>query len=238
MANTVRLIANAGVLIRFQGVSILIDVLHTQRTKKFSTPDYTLLRKVVTGREEFAKIDFLLVTHDHIDHNDDATLQQYIERHPETTVVTPTKASGQAVHTLAQDSQEFQFGKVSIKCRRLAHSGEKYQSFVNYGYLIEINGKTMLFLGDSMEDRQGIDALVAGAHINIAFLNFPLVTLSRGRKLVNEVIRPDEIVVFHLPFEQDDKEGYLNATRRTLEREKNNLPSCVMLYREDQTEEI
>ncbi len=237
MEDTVRLIANAGVLIRFSGMGILVDALHTQPTKKFSTLDYALLRKIVTGREGFSDIGLMLVTHDHIDHNDNAVLLQFIERHQETVVLTPSLSGGEKIQRLGQKRQSFQASNIHVEAARLTHTGEKYKEVENYGFLLEAGGKTLLFLGDSMDDAEGIRQLIGGRHIDAAFLNFPLVTLARGKRIVREVIRPDKVFVFHLPFVQDDREGYLKATMRSVEREKD-FPPCTLLYEENQVEEL
>ena len=56
--------------------------------------------------------------------------------------------------------------------------------------------------------------MVNGRHLRLALLNFPWITLRRGRDFLQEHLHADHIALYHLPFAEDDTEGFRAATDR------------------------
>ncbi len=236
MPNTVRLLANAGVLIEMNGVKILLDALHRRKTERFSRVSEALLFDIVQGNGTFQSIDFALVTHDHRDHHDEDTARVFVEHHPDTVILTPTALHGRNVYNLESEADSFQFEKAAINCRRIAHEGKEYASVRNYGYLVEVGGTNFIAVGDGLSDFENIGKLAGNTPIDTAFLPFPFVTLMRGREFLGDVLKPRNIVAFHLPFPEDDISNYTETTKYITKREKEKLPPTILLYKQGQEE--
>lgn len=233
----VRLTANAGALIVCGGKKILLDALHRKQTR-FSGVDEGLAGTIIRGEEEFSGIDCMLVTHDHPDHYEENLTRAFLAHHPETTVLTPTALSGERVFHLTGPEGECVFDHVKIRYRRLVHDGEEYAGIVNYGFVVTAGKRTMLMLGDATFDGDSIGKLVGNDRIDTAFLNFPFVTLLRGKRIVREVIRPRQTVIFHLPFVEDDVERYLETTRYIVKKDGDKMPPSIVLYQKNQAAEL
>jgi L-ascorbate metabolism protein UlaG (beta-lactamase superfamily) len=220
MKNDIALVANAGILIRQSGMSVLVDALHVAEMKPFSrTPD-AVLNQVIQGEGMFEKIDLMLITHTHPDHYDAKSVHRFMENHPETMLVMPEDdtAYGERTVLISKPHEEHTVGRAHIICEKLAHDGEKYAKDVQYGYLIEIDGVVFSVFGDTTMDVGGIKRLIGDRQVDVAVVNFPFVSLRHRQKVLMEVIRPKRAVAVHFPFEEDDSENYIRTTLRAIER--------------------
>ncbi|MGI6154033.1 MAG: MBL fold metallo-hydrolase [Christensenellaceae bacterium] len=229
--NSITLIANAGVLIQYNGVAVLIDALHTKKTIRFSRPPEDVLQDIVDGNGAFKKIDLMLITHAHIDHYSPKEVGRFMERHPETMLITPTGDDFPASRTmrLQRPHEEHTAGRIQVSCRRIVHDGKDYADYVNYGYRIVIDGKVFTVFGDATKDREGIARLTENMPVDVAIVNFPFVSLRENQAFLRDVVGPERIVAMHLPFPEDDGNSFIRTTRRALER-PGGLQNVTMLY--------
>ncbi len=233
--NFVRLTANAGVLIQYHGKKILVDAMHNRYTQRFSSVPDDLLYEIAHGEGEFEHVDLLVYTHDHPDHYSREWTQEFLANHPDTQLISPiADFEGQDnVSVLRNESEELSFHGIRIQARQLVHDGLEYAEVENYGFIFTIDGENFSVLGDSTFDVEEIRQLVCDVDtIGNAFFNFPFVTLSKGRKIIKEVVCPRRMILYHLPFAEKDRHGYAQATIHTLEREK--LPAAAVLYQKNQ----
>ena len=79
----------------------------------------------------------------------------------------------------------------------------------------------MLLTGDCAVASPALAELIGGECVDLALLNFPWLTLPRGRAAISELIRPRHLLIGHLPFSEDDRWGYRLAARRAMDK----LPS-------------
>ena len=98
-----------------------------------------------------------------------------------------------------------------LEITRLVHEGALYKDVPLYGCILEYDGFRVLITGDCAVADPKVADFVNGRHIHLALLNFPWVTLRKGRRFVEEVLRPDHLLVYHLPFAHDDRWGYREA---------------------------
>ena len=237
--NFVMLTANAGVLIQYHEKRILADALHDRYTNRFSSVPDDLLEEIAEGKGGFADIDLMVFTHDHPDHYSERWTRRFLKGHPNTEFISPIAdfSGRERVHVLNAEEEDFRFRGINVHCGRLLHDGQEYAGIPNYGFIFEIDGYRILTLGDATFDRKSIAAFVGGREIDLALMNFPFITLHRGREIVNEVIRPKQVIAYHLPYEEKDREGYIRATKGAIRR-NTVLPRTTMLYEELQKEAI
>lgn len=232
MNDFVRLTANAGILICYHGKKILVDALHNRYTEVFSSVPDELLFDIAHGKGDFKDIDLLVYTHDHPDHYSREWTEEFLKNHPETHMVAPIDDfEGENVTVLREAHETHVLREIKVEAQRLLHEGERFKDVINYGFRFEINGFSMTVLGDSVPE--GVPSLFANA--DLAFYNFPFVTVRRGRQMIRE-LDPKRIVAYHLPFESKDQSGYIRSTVRSIER--NEYEDAMVLWQRNQKEMI
>ncbi|MEI6100271.1 MAG: MBL fold metallo-hydrolase [Eubacteriales bacterium] len=227
----VLLTANAGVLICCKNKKILVDALHNTKTFRFSRVPDELLKQIADGSGDFADVDLLLFTHDHPDHYSKTWTQRCLERNPSVQIVSPIHDFSERdnVHFLTRPKEELHIAGIEVTCRLLQHDGTEYAGLRNYAYLLDIDGTHILLLGDGAMDAKAIQSVLEGWKVNLAILNFPFLTLKRGRDIMNQVICADKYLIFHLPSIEDDINGYAAAAGRTIQKIYQNSPAIKIL---------
>lgn len=211
----VTLTANAGVMLAVGGKHILIDALHDEKIQGFSTLSADTLSAVWT-KFEVRGPDVVTATHLHPDHASKSLWNEARLRWPGSTFISPTVRLDGSV-TLEMPKENVTLEDIKIDAMLLPHEGEEYASVVNYGYFMEVKGFTILVLGDcAVSATDKILELIGPRQVDLAILNFPWVTLTRPRAFVQNVLAPKHLVLVHLPFPQDDRGGYLDATRKAM----------------------
>lgn len=223
----IRYTANAGVLISYRDKNILIDALHDRKTERFSTlssDKVNLLRSM----DIFSNIHAMIVTHKHSDHYSPSLVSEWLLRNPDAILFMPeleyhnqVALSGREV-TITQNDMILRFW-------RLKHDGKEYADDQNYGCLLKFSGMTVLVLGDCMVNEPTLAEFIKDEKIDAAFLNFPWITLSRGRDTIRELIKPKHLRIFHLPFPEDDTHRYLESTRRSADKLED-IISDIVIY--------
>lgn len=199
----VTLSANAGVSIQVNKHRIWVDVLHAQKQDGFSAVSQQLHKRIVHS-DAFQEPDYICVTHDHPDHYSAQLIEDAIKRWPSAQLCLPWKeARKQALDDL------------TIEFNRLPHEGAQYADVEHYGILISIADKRILLPGDCETASPALAAAVGQRQIDLAILNFPWVALSKGRNFLQSTLKPKHILLCHLPFAEDDVNGFRNATQRS-----------------------
>ena len=70
--------------------------------------------------------------------------------------------------------------------------------------LVEMRKKSAAILADAIK----------GIQIDLAILNFPWITLAKGRNFLTQVMKPKKVLVCHLPYVQDDENGFRQSAQR------------------------
>lgn len=212
---TVTLSANAGVAIKIGGKRIWVDALHDRKAAGFSTVSRELFQELLE-EEPFQTPDAICYTHCHLDHfSKDMTLE-VMSRWPQAKVFLPEqRIPGQILVTDQQD--RFVFGDVTLQFLRLPHEGAQYADTVHYGLLILSQEGNILVSGDCAVASPVLTQALRGIAVDVAILDFPWLTLSRGREFAKQ-LQAKQIVLYHLPFSEDDLSGYRQSALRSVSR--------------------
>ena len=159
---TVAWLGHSTVLINFFGVTILTDPVLSSRIG-IRLPGLTIGPKRLTEPalrfEELPPIDLVLLSHAHFDHLDLRTLRSFDEG---TTVITARATSDLLRRTRFRDVTELVWnetetlttaaGEITITAFPVKHWGARMQRDTYRGYnayLIERNGRRIIFAGDT-----------------------------------------------------------------------------------------
>jgi Predicted Zn-dependent hydrolases of the beta-lactamase fold len=158
-------IGHATVLINFFGITILTDPVLFPRVG-IRLPGVTIGPKRLTAPalqfHELPKIDIVLLSHAHFDHFDLRTLHRFDK---DTSVITAPNTADLLKWTRLQDITELRWGEtkvlnirsqtkgtIAIRAFQVKHWGARTQRDTHRGYngyLIERNGRRILFAGDT-----------------------------------------------------------------------------------------
>lgn len=175
----IMLIANAGILVEYQGQQLLIDALHEGHRLYPATPPEAM-QALLDGREPFREIKAIVVTHNHIDHFSAPLTLSVLERYRETDFISDA-SSAEALLKAAQDvtklfdkSRLFTMpwqlpnaedravgayehflpaclvaGPFTIQPVPFEHEGKRFVDVANVGLMITVGGLNILYPGDA-----------------------------------------------------------------------------------------
>lgn len=231
----VTLSANAGVALRCGQALIWVDALHGKKIPGFSTVSPDLWR-FIQQSGAFADPDLLLFTHCHPDHYSRELTIQAKKRYPRAALALPEQEfRDQFLISERQDRLDVR--GASLRFARLTHEGEQFADVPNYGCIINFMGFRTLIAGDCAVASPELADFVGAERIDLALLNFPWITLRKGRDFLEEVLRPTHLFLYHLPFAEDDEWGYRKAAEQAAPLLRG-IPDVRLLNRPLQTEII
>jgi len=215
---TLKLIANAGVLVEYKGVRYLIDGIHTNDDLEFDGVPQTLLGQMLCGSGELADIDYLLFTHEHIDHFMAGMTQTYLQNNRVQGIVVPAEGGGRlaglkeyaeftGVEVIAPviadgESHKTTLGNAKLTVAGMRHMGAQFRNVQSCSLLLDFDGKTLLFTGDSDHIPAWFETSLAGEHVDVMFVN-PLFYLNPLGQRVIEQLAPATLVIYHLAAAKD-----------------------------------
>lgn len=212
MAIRVTLSANAGVSVELGGVRVWIDALHDTRVPGFSTLDSHLLRRL-WSEAAFQSPDAIVYTHCHPDHYAAHLTAEACRRWPKARLFLPQKDFPEQ-ELLSGRETAASIGGVALHFYRLTHDGMAFAGVPHYGLTITCGKDSVLLPGDCAVASPELLPVVDGRHLRLALLNFPWITLRRGQDFLREHLHADHIALYHLPFAEDDTEGFRTAADR------------------------
>ena len=228
---TVTLSANAGVCVDIGGKRIWVDALHSKKVPGFSTVSPALLEKLMEA-PSFENPDAICYTHCHPDHFSREQTQLALEKWPAAKVFLPQQQFDRQ-ELVAGENPEFVLGDVKLRFLRLPHEGAQYANVIHYGLLILSGQGNVLITGDCAVAAPQLQQAVAGITVDVAILDFPWLTLRKGSQAL-ESLNAKNILLYHLPFPEDDGNEFLLSAEKAVSRwEKGN---ATLLWNPLQTE--
>lgn len=210
----ITLTANAGVMIECGGIKMFCDALHRNKTNSFSTvsPDMQLY---MAKSPEFQNADIMFFTHKHPDHYSHFLIERAKLLTPGALLVSPVSDFQNQV-LLCETNHDISLGNTHFFFRKLQHDGKQYINLPNYGCLIDFDGFKVLVVGDCVVGEPILAEWLKEVRVDLALLNFPWLTLRRGRGFIEQYIKPQHLMFYHLPFAKDDKNGFRAAASKSL----------------------
>ncbi|KUO60446.1 MAG: hypothetical protein APF84_06195 [Gracilibacter sp. BRH_c7a] len=227
-------VANAGVLLSFDGKKILIDALCDSRLPIYKNTSADICNKIIKGIAPYDNIDLMLITHNHGDHFDAKMIGRFLEQNYDTLVISTDRVVSELrscifdpkdprlieVNPQLYCAERIRIKGIDIQAISMAHDGKEYSDVKNLAFLIEY-GRTILHVGDAAPTKNNYQALKGGQYnIDLLIANFPYVGLPVARQIVKDYIDPGKIAVVHLPIKEHDRFNWIPSTKKSYERVK------------------
>jgi L-ascorbate metabolism protein UlaG (beta-lactamase superfamily) len=216
----VTLSANAGVTIDFEGHRIWVDTLHQRKVVGFSSVTEPILQQL-WEHEAFREPNLICYTHRHPDHYSRELTLEAQKHWPQATVIAPDiresgwkSVAGERWEYFVDDDDY----TLDITYIRLPHEGAEFADTIHYGILLTCDGKSVLIPGDCRLCDPALAEVVKDANIFAVLLDFPWISLPKPRQFVLEHFPGAKILVYHLPFAQDDVNHYRDAAIKAASR--------------------
>lgn len=234
---TITYIANAGILICGAEKKILIDGIHFFKPFGFSpVPAATVLNHILEGKGIYEDIDYLLFTHCHKDHLSKNKLTDYCLLNAPQMLVLPKDGSSleNTKGNITYLDMELWTEKVILEENGLKmtafktmHDGKEYHDVAHYVYQINLLEHNILVMGDSDFRCSELETILASQRIDILIVNWMFLNNRMGRALIN-IVNPKQLLIYHLPFENDDIYNYIKIAKSDLKRYESEIPKTKL----------
>lgn len=247
------LVANAGILVGWNGSKLLVDGVHHEEGHPFSSVSETDLARMRQGKGCFANLDYLLFTHEHPDHFTPRLVLEYVRCRPVKGMFLPdakdgsselghlvehARRNGLPCQTLGLEPGETRRfssdSQMDITAIGTRHMGPQYQHVRNDCLLLALGGMNLLFTGDADHVPRYYEQALADVRLDAVFVNPIFYHNPDGQNIIREIFRPRHLVVYHMPFAQDDSMRFGNMVRRDTERNRDSKITTHVLRREKQ----
>lgn len=187
--------ANAGVLIKADGVTVLIDGVAREYAPYKGTPDF--VKKELLEKST----DILAYTHKHEDHYDEAFINEYKDKI--RSIIGPDLSDFSEVNGLKL---------FAVPTRHIGKYDISHVSFVLTGE------KCVWFMGDASPSE--LKKLASFPNPNVLIVPFAYVNTKNTLDSIKQ-LNPDKIIVLHMPDEEKDEFGLWETVKDTIKAETN-----------------
>lgn len=215
---------NSGFSVCIDGKKLLVDFPYASAGHAFSP-----LRDEIATSEAFCHPSYLYYTHLHPDHFGAEEMLAFLRREGAERVFLPREGlktsfiqklqiQGEELFFLRSGKEERVEGEeFSMEIYPMDHMGEAYQSVRNFTLLLDVSGRRILITGDAKAKKECFAPLLNSAPIESAVIN-PLFLRSREGREILKTLGVRRILVCHIPFPEDDREGLGERTEKDAER--------------------
>ena len=246
------LIANAGFMLSSPSGRVLVDGIHSG-CDGFSPVSLPCLEEMASGSSSFSHADLLCFTHGHPDHFSPYWTQRYLTGNPGIRgLFLPEQApctDSHLMQTIAENripltplhmaaGQAISYSPLpGLTCRIFPtpHAGTEYQMVEHYAYHFFLEGKQLLCLGDSQLNVPYLQHMLSQASIDVLLVNPLFLRLPEGRDIITRLIRPQLLLIYHIPFQGDDTSGLRKLALHNRRKYQAILPPTVLLSEPLQT---
>lgn len=241
--------SNAGVILETDNIRMAVDLFCDAEDLPYTSVSAQLVKAIVNRETPYEKIDYMLYTHKHIDHFNAEMVNEYLSVSGKTKIIAPYGTATQllsslfeekdnSIIALSMDKKEklkFENNSVSITAYDFKHEGNESSEEENIGYLIELEGKKILHVGDACISEDNFNHTgLEGEEIDLLIAPFPYITRTDGIDIISKYIKPKKIAVVHLPADEKDFCGWNRAARKSAQKMRNGFAQVSLFTEIDQ----
>ena len=215
----VTLIANAGLLLEYQGITLMLDGIYGKEGHPFSNLRPEVWRRMLAGGPPFEKIDYLLFSHAHPDHFSPEMTMEFLRHRtvkgiflPQTGSVTDSGLTAYLKEqripcvplSVQTDHAVYRVEPgISVRAFTTKHLDKKFQGVRHFCYLLSFGEKNVLFTADVDYTTEDFDAIRA-IPLRAVFVNPLFFGVLRRGKFFHGQLNTQSICIYHVPFSEDD----------------------------------
>lgn len=215
----VTLVANAGVLLEYQGTTLLLDGIYGPENHPFSNLTPEVWREMREGKGHFKKVDYLLFTHAHPDHfSPEMTLEYLKERKVKGVFLPQTRSvreSGLADYIrdaaipavfLTEETDHVGYRVepgITVRAFSTLHLDKKYHHVHHFCYLLTFGEKHILFCAD-VDYTQEDFSRMKRFPLRAVFVNPLFFAELRRHRFFHGELEAKTICIYHVPFSGED----------------------------------
>jgi hypothetical protein len=83
-------------------------------------------------------------------------------------------------------------------------------------------------MGDASPEDELLSAWLSGRRIDAACMNFVEIHRDVGRKFIHETVKPEKLILYHLPFEKDDFFGMRRSCAKDVAEYGGEFPNLTV----------
>lgn len=177
----VRMLGQSGCSLSFPGCTVYIDPYLSDSVRKLDAPDLERLRPIPLRPEKVTDADWVLLTHEHLDHCDPYTLPALADASPQARFLGPPPVAallrqwgilGDRVRVAKEAWSDLTNG-LRVHAVPAAHPTLERDTDGNarhVGYVIDWRGKRLYVAGDTSLTQEVVDTLAGLKPISVAML--------------------------------------------------------------------
>lgn len=241
------LVANAGLLLRFQGVTLLLDSVFDGTGHPFNSPTTETWSKMLCGEQPFECVDYLLVSHLHPDHFSaertleflrcrkvkglflpelpDGSLSDYLRDHR----IPCVPLSGQTDHAEFQVEPE-----ISVRAFQTRHLDQKYREVPHFCFLLTLGTIRVLFTADVDYTTERFETLLE-TPLDAVFVNPLFFDALRRNRFFRGSLNTARVCVYHVPSPSGNRLQMRAMLSRALSAWSADAPAALVLEEPYQT---
>ena len=219
MTTRITHLGNDGVLLDDGTNRVIIDGLYRGILERWSHLPDDLQLKLEQAEEPFNDIDLALVTHSHLDHYHPESVGLHMQHNATMQLIAPQQVLADMEEKFAgygevqdrtndyalkwyQSTQETVNG-VDVTVLGMHHFNMfeyDFSGVQNYGYVVHMNGKNYLHLGDVEMSKDNLEKFDFH-HMDIDVVFLPMFSknlLPARRDLINAIVEPKHVVALHV----------------------------------------
>lgn len=217
-------ISNAGILIQYEKVRILVDALQDAGGYPFSGIPEEITDQMFCSDNHsmYNDIDFLVFTHNHPDHITPDLVEKYLKFNKVKRIIWPEetnpifeplnawiKENGIRTWNIKMERGKLHEYKLTedIKLYSLCtkHMKQIFPKDLCNCLMISIKDKNVLILSDCNPEEEELLKIFAQVHVDIVFINPYFYYDTGGRQMLERYIQPEKVGIYHIPFAKDDQ---------------------------------
>lgn len=211
-------IGNMGVLIENKDQTVLIDGLHEQYKPAYAHPSDATVASLISGTYSgFTNLELSLYTHVHRDHFSPKLTLEFLEKNNGSLAIGPQQvkeATAKADLANTELLERFRVVEANYALHTIQHQGitvnaiicghtyqPRHSAIQNIAYLIDINGFTILHIGDSgwgLSEEAFEELELASSNVDVAVLPVWMLMDKSSVAKVRELINPSLLIASHI----------------------------------------
>lgn len=215
---------NSGVCIIFPDrKKVWIDFVHDLKTPLWPTVSDEMW-ETIKGDSALYPPDIVLFTHVHPDHYSKKKTGELLKDHPGTPVILPKGATYSSyfkrefsaddlsgADLVSGETAERTFGDLTVLFTKSLHSGKEYVDTPHYCIELKYKGKSIFISGDAKLSSEELCDRLEFVKADLAVMNFPWASVSKGREILSDTLKPSHLLLVHLPDQKDDPFHYMDS---------------------------